>query len=101
MSNLRFGTHGKLAIRISGEKAGTWYNFSESKGGDIFSLLQHKRGGEFKEVVAYLRGYVGTSSITNLHLVNNHADSNKYVDHHKAKSREHQRQLERSHSLSI
>jgi len=87
-SDLRFGTHGKLAVRISGEKAGTWYDFSEGKGGDIFSLVQHKRGGEFKEAVAYLRGYVGTSSITNLHLVHNHADSDKYVDHHKAKSRE-------------
>ena len=101
-SNLRFGTHGKLAVRISGEKAGTWYDFSESKGGDLFSLVQHKRGGEFKEVVGYLRGYVGTSSITNLHLVHNHAASDKYVDHHKAKSEEQAietRKIEYTNSL--
>lgn len=101
-SNLRFGTHGKLAVRISGEKAGTWYDFSESKGGDLFSLVQHKRGGEFKEVVGYLRGYVGTSSITNLHLVHNHAASDQYVDHHKAKSEEQvieSRKIEYTNSL--
>jgi Ti-type conjugative transfer relaxase TraA len=82
---LRYGEHGKIVVRISGDKAGMWHDFSESKGGDLFSLVQHVRGGEFKDAAEYLRGVVGMESTTSLRLVHDHSNSNKYVDRHKSK----------------
>jgi len=91
---LKFGDTGKIAVRISGEKAGTWYDFSEGKGGDLFSLVEHKRSGDFKCAAEYLRRSIGmVSSINNsqLQLVHDHANSNiteKYIKEQKAKERE-------------
>ena len=56
---LRWGEHGKVALHISGEKAGRWYDFSVGKGGNIFTLVQEKRGCDFKEAAEYLRQKVG------------------------------------------
>jgi len=44
---LRFGEHGKIAVRISGERMGTWYDFSNSTGEDIFALVQEKQACDF------------------------------------------------------
>ena len=87
---LRYGEHGKIAVRISGEKAGMWHDFSSDKGGDLFDLVQHVRGGEFKTAAEYLRGVVGMESTGNLRLVydHNHNNSNQYIDHLKAKKLE-------------
>ena len=79
---LRYGEHGKLAIRITGERAGTWYDFSESKGGDMFHLVQDVRKMSFKDSADYLKSSVGMSSSTirpNLQLVydNDSADATK------------------------
>jgi Ti-type conjugative transfer relaxase TraA len=82
---LRYGEHGKLAVRISGDKAGTWYDFSRSEGGDIFSLVQHKRGGEFKDAAEYLRNSVGMSNTSNIKLVYDHQSREAFSDSHKAK----------------
>ncbi len=84
---LRYGEHGKLAVRISGEKSGTWYDFSESKGGDMFSLVQHTKGSDFKEAAEYLRSSVGMASSTrpNLQLVYDHESRDNFTDAHKAK----------------
>ena len=87
---LRYGEHGKIAVRISGEKAGYWHDFSSDKGGDLFDLVQHARGGEFKTAVEYLRGVVGMENTTSLRLVHDHRNSNEYVDRHKAKRLEEQ-----------
>ena len=38
-SSLRYGEHGKIAVSIRGEKAGTWYDFASSKGGDFPQLF--------------------------------------------------------------
>ena len=82
---LRYGEHGKIVVRISGDKAGMWHDFSESKGGDLFSLVQHVRGGEFKESAEYLRGVVGMKSTTSLRLVHDHNSRDQYASHQKAK----------------
>jgi len=88
---LKFGDTGKIAVRISGEKAGTWYDFSEGRGGDLFSLVEHKQGGDFKCAAEYLRRSIGmVSSINNsqLQLVHDHENSNiteKYIKEQKAK----------------
>lgn len=79
---LRYGEHGKLAVRISGEKSRTWYDFSEGKGGDMFSLVQDVRKMSFKDSADYLKSSVGMSSTTirpNLQLVydNDSADATK------------------------
>ena len=87
---LRYGEHGKIAVRISGEKAGMWHDFSSDKGGDLFDLVQHVRGGEFKTAAEYLRGVVGMKSTGNLRLVYDHNNSNQYIDHLKAKRLEEQ-----------
>ena len=82
---LRYGEHGKIVVRISGDKAGMWHDFSESKGGDLFSLVQHVRGGDFKESAEYLRGVVGIKSTTSLRLVHDHNNRDQYASHQKAK----------------
>ena len=85
LSNARelcYGEHGKLAVRISGEKSGTWYDFSEGKGGDMFSLVQDVRKMPFKDSADYLKSSVGMSSSAirpSLQLVydNDSADATK------------------------
>ncbi|NDA63984.1 MAG: hypothetical protein EBX50_18440, partial [Chitinophagia bacterium] len=37
---LRYGDTGKLAVRINGERSGTWYDFARGEGGDIFDLVK-------------------------------------------------------------
>ena len=84
---LRYGEDGKLAVRISGERSGTWYDFSQGKGGDMFSLVQHTKGSDFKEAAEYLRSSVGmTSSVRpNLQLVYDHESRDNFTDAYKAK----------------
>lgn len=39
------GNHGRsLIVQLGGDKQGSWYDFSESNGGDIFSLWSEARG---------------------------------------------------------
>jgi len=95
---LRFGDSGKIAVHISGEKAGTWYNFHEGKGGDIFALVQDIKGCDFKGAADYLRHSLGIvptigNSIINSHLqlVHDHANSNitaKYIKDKQLEERE-------------
>jgi Ti-type conjugative transfer relaxase TraA len=84
---LRFGEQGGVAVMISGEKRGNWYNFEKGVGGDLFDLVCDAKACDFKEAADYLRGIVGinnkTSNIVNLHNLND-----RYVDHHKEKGRE-------------
>lgn len=85
-SNLRFGGSGSIAVRISGDKCGNWYDFKEGKGGDLFDLVQHQRGGEFKEVANYLRGFLGIGNSNTSNIIYLHDFHDKYVDHHKQKA---------------
>ena len=91
---LRYGEHGRLAVRIAGEKAGTWYDFSKSEGGDMFALVQEKHGYDFKEAAEYLRSRVGMSNPVSfkpsLQLVYDHANSDstkEYIQEKDAKIR--------------
>jgi hypothetical protein len=86
---LRFGEHGKIAVRISGERMGTWYDFSSSTGGDIFALVQEKQACDFKAAAEYLRREYGMQS-GNLSLVHDHKNSDlikKYIKERQAEER--------------
>jgi len=99
---LRFGENGKIAVRISGERAGTWYDFSAGVGGDMFDLVQEKQGGSFKQAADYLRQAVGISANDNSLFVEAHEASNKYVEHHQLKAQEqaiHAKKLKYSNDL--
>ena len=89
-STLRYGEYGKLAVRISGDKAGTWYDFSKSEGGDIFSLVQDAKNTSFKEAAEYLKSSVGMNTNTdfkpNLQLVYDHANSETTKEYIKEKN---------------
>lgn len=78
---LCYGEHGKIIVRITGEKAGTWYDFSRSEGGDMFALVQDRKGYDFKYANQYLRSSVGMSASsnirTNLKLVDNHREKDR------------------------
>ena len=78
---LRYGEHGKIAVRIAGEKAGTWYDFAKGEGGDMFALVQERRGYNFKQAADYLRSSVGMSVSSNvranLKLVDNHREKDR------------------------
>ena len=56
---MRFGKEGKIAVTVSGNEAGSWYDFGRSEGGDMFSLVQREKGYNFKEAADYLRSFVG------------------------------------------
>ena len=88
--SLRFGEHGKIAVRISGERTGSWYDFSAEKGGDMFALVQDKRGCDFKEAAEYLRGTVGMEATNHSHLklVHDHENRDLLEKHIKAKKLE-------------
>ncbi|MEA0971258.1 putative conjugal transfer protein TraH [Candidatus Megaera venefica] len=82
-TNLRFGSGGSFIVKITGEKRGTWYDFKEGKGGDLFDLVQEKQNCDFKEAANYLRGIVGISGSSVLKLVYDHESKDRYVDHYK------------------
>ena len=77
-------------MRISGDKAGTWYDFSKSEGGDIFSLVQDAKNTSFKEAAEYLKSSVGMNTNTdfkpNLQLVYDHANSETTKEYIKEKN---------------
>lgn len=81
---LRFGTSGKIAVLISGENMGTWYDFSEGSGGDMFTLATRQRGGDFKDASEYLRSITGATQTSHLTLVYSHQNSDLTKDHIKA-----------------
>jgi Ti-type conjugative transfer relaxase TraA len=83
---LRFGKSGSIAVRISGEKCGNWYDFKEGKGGDLFDLVQDIKACDFKEAADYLRSTLGISNPQNSNIIYLHNLSDKYVDHHKQKA---------------
>lgn len=55
-SQLRFGTHGSLAVEIAGEKRGTWYDHEAEEGGGVFDLLRVKAGLSNGAAMEWLRG---------------------------------------------
>lgn len=87
-STLRYGDNGKIALRISGEKSGSWYDFSKSKGGDLFDLVQDKQNCDFKGAASYLRDRFGISDTSHLRLVHDSEAKDKYVDYYRQSKQE-------------
>lgn len=56
-SQLRFGTHGSLAVEIAGAKAGTWYDHETGKGGGVLDLIARETGRHNGEAVAWLQDH--------------------------------------------
>ena len=85
---LRFGKSGGIAVMISGEKRGNWYDFEKGVGGDLFDLVRDVKACNFKEAADYLREYLGINNNQGSNIVNLHSLNDRYVDHHKEKVRE-------------
>ncbi|MGC0371941.1 MAG: hypothetical protein DGJ47_000642 [Rickettsiaceae bacterium] len=85
-STLRFGNKGSIIVAISGAKAGTWYDFSEHKGGDLFKLVQEKHSCDFKGAAEYLKNEVGLSTTEN--IVDDIEYREKYIKYQAAKREE-------------
>lgn len=87
---LRYGKQGKLAVRITGESSGAWYDFSAEKGGDMFALVQDKKNCDFKSAADYLRQSVGmeVGSSNYLQLVHDHRNSDLTIKYLKDKQKE-------------
>jgi hypothetical protein len=93
-SQLRFGDSGKIAVQISGEKRGTWYDFAADQGGDMFDLVQNERGGNFKDAAEYLHSYVGVGSTRAADFVDEHRNrdlTEKHINRAKEEQKEQQR----------
>jgi hypothetical protein len=44
-AQLRFRTHGSLAVEVKGCKAGQWYDHEAETGGGLLDLIIRERGG--------------------------------------------------------
>lgn len=75
---LRYGEKGSLAVSIRGFKSGMWYDFNESKGGDLFDLVSEHRGGDFKESAHYLRSKIGLDMRPTLKIAYHHDSKNTF-----------------------
>jgi phage/plasmid-associated DNA primase/phage/plasmid primase-like uncharacterized protein len=60
---LRYGRKGSLAIEIDGEKAGTWFDHEQGKGGDALSLIEKQCGLHNGAALDWARDWLGLSSI--------------------------------------
>ncbi|ABV73475.1 Conjugal transfer protein TraA [Rickettsia canadensis str. McKiel] len=49
-------------MKINGNKAGIWHDFSTGNGGDLFTLVQRETNCDFVEAKKYLQDMVGISS---------------------------------------
>ncbi len=59
---LRWEKDGKIAMKINGNKAGIWHDFSTGDGGDLFTLVQREKNCDFVEAKKYLQDMVAMST---------------------------------------
>ena len=52
---LRFGTHGSLAVHVGGERAGTWRDFEAGEGGGVLDLVARECNCDRAGAVRWLR----------------------------------------------
>ena len=52
-AELRYGEHGRLSVRLSGERAGQWYDFRDGRGGGVLDLVI--RAGEASDRAGAVR----------------------------------------------
>jgi len=53
-----YGNKGSLKIHVSGNKAGLWYDFEQGSGGNLFNLIEHVKGCDFKEALTQAKSYL-------------------------------------------
>jgi putative DNA primase/helicase len=54
-SELRFGTHGSLAVVVAGDKRGTWFDHEANEGGGVLELLRSRLHLAGKQALDWLR----------------------------------------------
>lgn len=61
---LRFGTHGKIAVELVGSKAGIWIDHSSGTGGDLLDAVKLQLGGaSFQEVLEHAVALIGGGNL--------------------------------------
>lgn len=58
-AQLRFGSHGSLAIEIAGDKRGEWYDHENKLGGGVLDLIKHHTGLSNGEVAEWASSHLG------------------------------------------
>ena len=59
-TQLRYGTHGSLAIEIAGDKRGTWYDHEHEVGGGVLDLVRHHtRLVDGDDMADWLHSHIG------------------------------------------
>lgn len=57
--SLRFGAKGSLAITCTGEKAGSFFDFEQQKGGGPLQLIQRSLSCSYHEAVTWAKDFLG------------------------------------------
>lgn len=63
-SNFRYGTKGSLAVKVSGDKAGSFYNFETGEKGGMISLIMSELNLPFKEALSYANKLLGGANVS-------------------------------------
>jgi predicted P-loop ATPase len=58
-NQLRFGTHGSIAVEIAGPKAGVWFDHEASIGGSAIELIRHVRKLQLLDALDWARDWLG------------------------------------------
>ena len=58
----RWGAKGSLAVKLSGLKQGGWFDHEAGQRGGPLDLIRRVRGGNWADVVAWARGWLGDPS---------------------------------------
>jgi hypothetical protein len=58
-TELRYGTHGSLSVKIGGTHQGTWTDHEAGSGGGVLDLIVRERGGDRKDAVEWLKSEFG------------------------------------------
>jgi hypothetical protein len=56
---LRFGTHGSVAVEIAGDNAGRWFDHEQRLGGDGLELIKQRRGLANGAALGWARQWLG------------------------------------------
>ena len=60
---LRFGTHGSVAVEIAGDNAGRWFDHAQRLGGDGLELVKHRQGLANGAALGWARQWLGWPSV--------------------------------------
>jgi hypothetical protein len=60
---LRFGTHGSVAVEIAGDNAGRWFDHAQRLGGDGLELIKHRQGLANGAALGWARQWLGWPSV--------------------------------------